>query len=344
MDAVSHIALGVAVAEAGFRHRLGGKSVVLGAACGLFPDIDLVARLAGEWGSIFHHRGLTHSVFVVAALAPAAGWIGYRWSGRKERPGTWIHLAFWTLVAHALLDACTSYGTQLFAPVSRYRVCLDAVSIVDVLYTIPLLAVVLTAMLRRPDPVRRRRIAASVLACTTAYLTFGLFQSRGAVAAAEVQLRAAGFAPVRVRAIPMLLMVGPFRVVARDGRGNLRVGHASSFVPRDIRFHRLDRPDDPAVDRVLESPRGRIFVWAASGMVHARVVYTDDGRTRVLLSDMRYGLLTRPARGHFRARAEMDRYGRLEAFRLVHSVPALDLGAELKAMFRLTFTGRAAVD
>jgi inner membrane protein len=339
VDAISQITLGATIAEAGFRHRLGGKSVVVGAACGLFPDLDLLAGLVGQWGSLIHHRGLTHSLIVLTALSPLFGWIGYRWSKRRDRLLGWIHLAFWALTTHALLDWCTSYGTQLFAPLSNHRFSLDAVPIIDLFYTVPLIVVVVMAIARRPGPELRRRIAAGALAFTTPYLTFGYFQSRGAVSTAERQLRASGFEPTGVRAIPILLMVGPYRIVARDAGGNIRVGHLSTFTPRRIRFLRLDRSRDPLVDRLLKGKYGRIFRWASSRMVYARVVRKAD-RTEVYLQDMRYGLVTRPTSSHFQVRAEFDRNGRLMSVRRLRRMPRISIGAELRALTRLIATGR----
>lgn len=51
----------------------------------------------------------------------------------------------WTLMyglaflTHWLIDACTAYGTQIFEPFSRYRVAFNNISIVDPLYTVPMI-------------------------------------------------------------------------------------------------------------------------------------------------------------------------------------------------------------
>ena len=49
---------------------------------------------------------------------------------------------------HGLLDACTSYGTQLFWPFSDERVAWNNSSIVDPLFTLPILALVIAAAMR----------------------------------------------------------------------------------------------------------------------------------------------------------------------------------------------------
>lgn len=119
MDPVTQTVLGGSIGAL-FRPKLGRKAIAIGALCGAIPDIDVVAGLAGEWATLVHHRGATHSLLALAAAAPAFGWLGYRWSGRKNF-GTWTYLAFWALITHTLLDSCTSYGTQLLWPLTRHR-------------------------------------------------------------------------------------------------------------------------------------------------------------------------------------------------------------------------------
>jgi inner membrane protein len=51
----------------------------------------------------------------------------------------WSMLYFFAFLTHWIIDACTAYGTQIFEPFSRYRVAFNNISIVDPLYTGPLL-------------------------------------------------------------------------------------------------------------------------------------------------------------------------------------------------------------
>ena len=54
--------------------------------------------------------------------------------------------SFLGYATHGLLDACTSYGTQLFWPFSNERVSWNNISIVDPLFTIPVLILLVTAI------------------------------------------------------------------------------------------------------------------------------------------------------------------------------------------------------
>lgn len=52
---------------------------------------------------------------------------------------SWTLMFFFAIWTHWFIDACTSYGTQIFEPFSNYRIAFDNISIVDPLYTTPLL-------------------------------------------------------------------------------------------------------------------------------------------------------------------------------------------------------------
>ncbi|MEM8906281.1 MAG: metal-dependent hydrolase [Bacteroidota bacterium] len=87
----------------------------------------------------------------------------------------WAWLLFWAIFTHPLLDCCTAYGTQVFQPFSDYRVAFNNISVVDPIYTLPLvLALVIAARLFRHH-VWRRRLNYLGLALSTAYLLFGFY-------------------------------------------------------------------------------------------------------------------------------------------------------------------------
>jgi inner membrane protein len=70
-----------------------------------------------------------------------------------------------------LLDACTTYGTQLLWPFTDARFAWNTVSVIDPLFTLPILALVITAGLRK-----RPLFARLALAWALIYLSMGLVQ------------------------------------------------------------------------------------------------------------------------------------------------------------------------
>lgn len=309
MDSITQGLLGAAVAEAGFGKKLGNRAMLVGALCGVLPDLDIVSGMFGPWASMIHHRGVTHSVFFAAAAAPIIGWLAWRATKRQASHATWSHLAWWSVVTHPILDLFTSYGTQLLAPFSDRRFALDAVPIVDPVYSVPLIVALLVGLVARRKPKVGQIAAASALVFTTGYLLFGWQQSATARQLARAQLASEGFQVEHMRAQPVML-VWMWRISARDAEGNLRVGALSTWKPGKIDFRHIERPEDPLVARALSSEKGKVFQWFADGMVGVRVE-RHEGGTSVWLDDQRYGSALEPDRSFWGARAEFDREGAL---------------------------------
>ncbi len=334
MDTVTQVLLGASIGEAAFGRKLGKKALVFGGLCGLFPDLDILADWVDPWAQFTFHRSVTHSVLVLPFLALLFGWLAWRAWGREGRPRTWIHLAFWALVTHPLLDICTAYGTQLFWPLSHRRISLDGVASLDFFYSLPLAAVVILGLFRRRDPSKHKKWAWAALAYTTAYLCLGVYLAGPAKAEAEKQLVAAGFHPVETRATPTMFNLFLRRVVARDARGNLRVGYVSVLAPRPIRWARLDLPGDPLVTKALQSPGGKRFTWFAQGMVAASLERTPKGAV-VTLWDERYGMGLDPGRAVFKVKAYFNKTGRLLEVRPLNRDLSTDYLAEIRLRWRL---------
>ena len=72
---------------------------------------------------------------------------------------------------HALLDACTSYGTLLLWPFSDVRIAWNNVSVVDPLFTVPALILVICAFSSK-----KRLYTALALTWCCLYLMLGFIQ------------------------------------------------------------------------------------------------------------------------------------------------------------------------
>ncbi|MFW5741095.1 MAG: metal-dependent hydrolase [Myxococcota bacterium] len=309
MDTITQALLGATVAEAGFGKKLGHRAMIVGALCGVLPDLDIVSGMLGPWASMIHHRGITHSIFFAAAAAPLIGWAAWRANKRQGTHASWAHLAWWAVVTHPLLDLFTSYGTQLLAPFSDRRFALDAIPIVDPIYSAALLLALLVALVARRKPRIGQIAASSALVFTTSYLLFGWQQSATAKQLAREQLAGQGFEVQHMRAQPVML-VWMWRIAARNAEGDLRVGSLSTWQPTPIDFRAMGRPDDPLVARALQSERGKVFQWFADGMVGVRIE-RHEGGTSVWLDDQRYGSALEPDRSFWGARAEFGPDGEL---------------------------------
>ena len=63
---------------------------------------------------------------------------------------------FFAFLTHWLIDACTAYGTQIFEPFSRFRVAFNNISIVDPLYTVPMIIGLMVALFAKNYATKKR--------------------------------------------------------------------------------------------------------------------------------------------------------------------------------------------
>ena len=172
MDSLTQLALGAAVGEATLGRRVGDKAIYWGAALGTVPDLDIVLNpFISNVTALGIHRGFTHSItfWVVGALL--FGTLMHRLHRKDAVPWEqWTLMAGLVLSTHAVLDAFTTYGTQLFYPFSNYPVVFGTIFIIDPLYTVPLLAGLFVAWRRAPTDRLRYWANVAGLALSTLYL------------------------------------------------------------------------------------------------------------------------------------------------------------------------------
>jgi inner membrane protein len=200
MDAVTHVAAGIAIARL-IPTPSRKWSILAGAGYALLPDIDLLWILVDRLYFIRFHRGFTHSLVALVLFAVLGALIGRRLGGpRWFRPLLLLGLA--VLASHLLLDVATSYGTQILSPFSPQKFALDWLFIIDPVFTLLLLAGAVGGWLAS---VRGRLLAASFLSLAGAYfLLCGLYHHQALTLARQVLTEKNG-AVIKVAALPQPL-------------------------------------------------------------------------------------------------------------------------------------------
>lgn len=360
MDTLTQAALGATVGQAFFARRLGRKANWYGALGGLVPDFDIFFGLfTNEWGELIWHRGPTHALWFGPVVGPLLGWLCWRHYHRKTKhlppaisdpsarrppdPGArealpaWIGLWILALITHPLLDLFTTYGTQLLAPFSRQRFSLDAIAIIDPIYTALLALALLIGWRSRTRPRRAALAAALALGLTTAYLGYCLFQKTLAREHASADLITTGHAPPeRLDTYPTLFQPWLRRLVAWYP-DHVLVGFTSTLAPRPLHWTRVPRPTDPAIDAVLAHPDAITFRWFADDRLVPILNPTPAG-TEVQLDDFRLGYGHNPGRALWGIRAVVDPTGRLiEGPTRYRQPPPEDITAALRHIWHSTF-------
>lgn len=140
MDSLTQIVLGAAVGEAVLGRKVGNKAMLYGAIAGTIPDLDtFVGAFTDPVTAIEIHRGFSHSILFAVLFAPIFGFLISKIE-RKSSAGwqDWSKLMFWGLLTHPVLDAFTTWGTQLFWPL-EIRLAFKNIFVIDPLYTLPYL-------------------------------------------------------------------------------------------------------------------------------------------------------------------------------------------------------------
>ena len=184
MDPLSQACFGASLSQSFARDKTSQVSAMaIGALAGMAPDLDVFIR-STEDPLLFleFHRQFTHSLFFIPFGALLCALLFYpfvhmRWTPvKKERTRlTFFQIyvfAFLGYATHGLLDSCTSYGTQLFWPFSNTRVAWDTISIIDPLFTFPVIGFLLFGVFKKNVRYARMGFAYAVI-----YLSLGLVQN-----------------------------------------------------------------------------------------------------------------------------------------------------------------------
>ncbi|MBA4147600.1 MAG: metal-dependent hydrolase [Verrucomicrobia bacterium] len=289
MDPVTHALLGAATSYALFGRKLGRRAAMVGFLAGIAPDIDnFVSSKEDVLLYVEYHRGFTHSIpfAFLGAFIVALPWILQK-RFREQWKTFWL-CAFPAYLSHCLLDASTTYGTQLFWPFTRERFGWDFVSVVDPMFTIPLGIALFIGLIKQS----RKFVAAGLIFCA-AYLSLGAGQrSRAASFQAELAAQR-GHKIERSEVMPTLANLMVWRsLYLEDGQlysDRIRVGLFGSSTYREGTSLPLITAADltPLERRGNEQFRGfDRFAWFSDGWV-ARSPFDET-----VLGDMRYSLST----------------------------------------------------
>jgi inner membrane protein len=315
MDPFSQAGLGAVVGQLAGHRQLGFKAALIGAGAGALPDIDVLFSIGGDFfDQLITHRGITHSLFFAPVVGPALGWLIWYRERRKDptidpgRRNLWMVVVTLALLSHPLLDLLTPYGTQLLLPFSNARFAINAMPIIDPIYTGLLLGGLLIAWLTtRFRGTGTTMVAAFTLLASTAYLGYGWQQNERALAAANAQLEANGIGVERIEAFPTFLQVHFRRVVARSADVD-RVGFYSTWTPCEISWFEAPRTAGTFYQPFLATRAGGVFDWFTMGWTHFTLNETNGGY-RLDASDLRYGFEDAPLSSVFSVSVPVDGTG-----------------------------------
>jgi inner membrane protein len=283
MDSITQALLGASVQASLLGRWQGRKALLYGAVLGTLPDLDVVIDYGDAVANMTYHRGFSHSLLMLSPLAVVLASLARRIRPNPGYSGMRLLLTIWLVLAtHVLLDAFTSYGTQLFWPLSTPPIAWSSIFIIDPLYSVPLLLAVLATAIFGT----RGRLAhwpTVALALSTLYLGSTLLGKQMAEQRVEQAMAASGIEAEQRFSTPTPFNSLLWRVILVDGE-DYHEALVSWFDDAPPELVRLPRGADlaPALEASPQHARLRWFT--------GDVLRYDQVAGRLLVTDLRLGM------------------------------------------------------
>jgi inner membrane protein len=123
-SAFSHAVAALAIGSCFYRPGTPKRIWLVGAACSVIPDLDVIGfRFGIRYGDFWGHRGFTHSLVFAALLASTLILIGLRQALPGLRRLPMLVYFFLATASHGFLDAMTDggLGVAFFSPFYNHR-------------------------------------------------------------------------------------------------------------------------------------------------------------------------------------------------------------------------------
>ncbi|MBZ0335085.1 metal-dependent hydrolase [Marinobacter sp. AL4B] len=278
MDSITQIALGASIAGAVAGKTLGRSALLTGAVLGTLPDLDVLIDYGTAVANFTQHRGFSHSMLVLAPLSLLIAWGLSRWQPKLSYP-RWLTLVGLVLLTHPLLDAFTTYGTQLFWPFGR-PLAVNSIFIIDPLYTLPLLFGCVAFLIRPPAS----KALALGLVLSSLYLGWSVSAQHLITERIKPALADAGFDDAALMVQPMPFNTVLWRVTAITNE--MRVEIVTGFFDgdNDLTLERFVR-DPKLTQSVSNLPEAQRLEWFTDGFLHYEL-----NRGRITATDIRLGI------------------------------------------------------
>ena len=203
MDPLTQGVVGVTATQIVSTRKEKLLAALLGFFSGMAADLDvLISSSTDPLLALEYHRHFTHSLFFIpfgGLLCAVAFYYLIPSIKRKlsfQRVYVFCVLGYAT---HAALDACTTYGTQLFWPFSNVRVAWNVVSVIDPLFTLPLIVLLLFSFFKSSH-----KLAVIAFVYAFAYMGWGLIQNQRAEKLAYELAHSRGHVPINLGVKPSM--------------------------------------------------------------------------------------------------------------------------------------------
>ena len=284
MDSLTQIVLGAAVGEAVLGRKIGNKAMLYGAIAGTIPDLDVLAsHFTDTVTALEIHRGFTHSILFSVFFAPIFAFLVSKYETYKNIKN-WSWLFFWAFVTHPILDANTTWGTQLFWPLD-IRLAFKNIFVIDPLYTLPFLVFLILTISQKRSSKKRRLYNHLGLITSSTYLVLTLILKGFSYQTFTKELASQNinYKEIETKPSPLNTILWTANVETKDA---FLIGNSSFFDKNPIQFSTYLKNHHLLGD-IAEHPKTKRMIAISKGW------YTITKKENTLyFNDLRFGTLS----------------------------------------------------
>lgn len=287
MDSLTQIVLGAAVGEAALGKKIGNKALLYGAIGGTIPDLDVFLGLFTDTVTAIElHRGISHSIFFCIIVAPLLGWLVHKIE-RKKNLGwqPWTKLFFLSLITHPILDAFTTWGTQLLWPFN-IKIAFNSIFVIDPLYTLPFLFCCIAVLFCKRGSKLRMRFNRFGLIISTIYLLSTLILKLLVYKKIEKELDNQGikYTSISTRPAPLNTILWNANI---DTKENYLITDYSFFDTKPLKFKKYPKNRGKS-SRLMKYLNVQRLIAISDGWY---IIEKKGGN--LYFNDLRFGLIPR---------------------------------------------------
>lgn len=156
MDTLTHAIVGATLARAIASTSIDEKAIPIkirvwiGGLAAAFPDIDFVTVLINPLTFISDwHRAETHSFVMLPVWALLLGIVFAMTVKRKHQWREFVLICGISILSHIFTDLITSWGTEIFAPLSNYRASWGITFIIDPYFSLIIFTGLIIALIKK---------------------------------------------------------------------------------------------------------------------------------------------------------------------------------------------------
>ena len=301
MDPVTQGAFGAIFAQSISNKKKILVGSIVGCLAGLAPDLDIFIRSASDpLLKLEYHRQFTHSLIFIPIGALIVT-LFLRLLLKKYLSWRETYLfSFLGFATHGLLDACTSYGTQLLWPFTDERISWNYISVVDLFLTIPVILAIIFAII-----MKNKYITLFGIVYILVYLTFGAYQENRAQFVGKSIANLRGHESKDLTAKPSLGNLFLWKTIYEDDGfyyvDAVRLFSKSEYC-QGTKIKKLYLPNDfPELDITSQQYKDiKRFDWFSQG-------YLGKVIDKNIITDVRYSAVPNEVDGLWGIRINLDK-------------------------------------